>query len=78
MLTKSKLDTIEGTWEEVAGLAPEFTGRRVRITILPDETLPANSQMYLGMFPQLADISDEDIKAAEFGGDTDDGLTVRV
>jgi hypothetical protein len=28
---------LEGTWEEIASHAPELRGRRVRLTVLPDE-----------------------------------------
>jgi hypothetical protein len=28
---------LEGTWEEVATHAPELQGRRVRVTLLPEE-----------------------------------------
>lgn len=28
---------IEGTWEEVTGRAAELRGRRVRVTVLPDD-----------------------------------------
>jgi hypothetical protein len=29
---------IEGTWEEIAAQASRFAGRRLRLTILPDES----------------------------------------
>jgi hypothetical protein len=32
---------IEGTWEEVMAHAPELVGRRVRLTVLPDQTKAA-------------------------------------
>jgi hypothetical protein len=36
-------DTVEGTWEEIAGLAERLSGKRVRLTILSDDNgVPAN------------------------------------
>ena len=37
---------LEGTWEEVAAHAPEFAGRRVRLSVLP-ETLDASDAVDL-------------------------------
>jgi len=34
---------MEGTWEEVAARAGELAGRRVRLTVLPDEKKPAKA-----------------------------------
>lgn len=34
---KSQPIEIEGTWEEIVAQAAKLTGRRVRVTILPDE-----------------------------------------
>lgn len=31
---------IEGTWEEIVTHSSELTGRRVRVTVLPDEPTP--------------------------------------
>ena len=36
-LTDSKSGTYEGTREEIAELAPKFTGHRVRVQILPED-----------------------------------------
>ena len=33
-------NVFEGTWEEVAGRAAEFAGRRVRLTVLEDRPAP--------------------------------------
>ena len=78
MLTKSKLDTVEGTWEEISGLAPELIGRRLRVTILPDTPQPKTTFLAKGIFPQLSAISDDDFKSAEFHADPDDGLHWRI
>jgi hypothetical protein len=32
--------TLEGTWEEIARLAPELAGRRLRVTILDEPAEP--------------------------------------
>ena len=37
--------TLEGTWEDVARHAPELMGRRVRFTILEEETPQPNEAM---------------------------------
>jgi len=34
--------TIEGTWEQVARRAPEFVGRRVRLTVLDEPSTPTD------------------------------------
>ena len=34
---------LEGTWEEVAAHAGELAGRRVRLTVLPEHSGPAES-----------------------------------
>jgi hypothetical protein len=31
---------LEGTWEEIAKHAPEFGGRRLRVTVIDEETKP--------------------------------------
>ena len=68
-------DIIEGTWDEIARHASEFNRHRLRVTILPDAPQPIQTKMIAkGMFPQLADITDEDFRIAEFHGDPDDGL----
>ena len=37
---------LEGTWEEVSSHASELNGRRVRLTVLEDETVsPRNDRM---------------------------------
>jgi hypothetical protein len=74
MSSKLTEKTIEGTWDEIVGHADEFNGHKLRLTILPDEPVKKSTYIYEGMFPQLLDITDEDIKAAEFHGDPDDGL----
>jgi hypothetical protein len=66
---------LEGTWEEIASHAAEFNGHRLRVTILPDGPQPGSNKITAkGMFPNLADITEEDFKIAEFHGDPDDGL----
>lgn len=76
MASTNSSQVIEGTWEEIAFHASEFVGHRLRVTILPDET-PAIQHKFItkGMFPQLAEIADDDFKIAEFHGDADDGLS---
>jgi hypothetical protein len=34
---------IEGTWEEITACAEQFTGRRLRVTVLPEES-PGTSE----------------------------------
>ena len=31
---------LEGTWEEIAEYAPEFNGRRLRVTVIDEEAKP--------------------------------------
>jgi hypothetical protein len=42
---------IEGTWEEVAARAPEFTGRRVRLTLL-DSPVDAADEVIIPRRPK--------------------------
>ncbi len=35
---------LEGTWEEVVAHAPELAGRRVRLTVLPEEEANVSEQ----------------------------------
>ncbi len=35
---------LEGTWEEIVAHAAEFTGRRVRVIVLPDKPKSSSSQ----------------------------------
>ena len=37
MIRAGREKQIEGTWEEILRRAPEFAGKRVRLTILPEE-----------------------------------------
>lgn len=63
---------IEGTWEEISSHASEFNGHRLRVIILPEEAQPVAARMITrGMFPQLANITEEAFKIAEFHGDSD-------
>lgn len=42
----------EGTWEEVSRKAEGLSGRRVRLTVLPDEAAPAlDAPLYKGATP---------------------------
>ena len=36
---------LEGTWEEIAKHAPEFTGRRLRVTVLEEQKPQPNQKM---------------------------------
>ena len=36
---------LEGTWEEIAKHAPEFTGRRLRVTVLEEQKPQPNEKM---------------------------------
>jgi transcriptional regulator of met regulon len=72
--------TLEGTWEEVALHADDFSGKRVRLTVLTGGAREAsdfsgvNSRMFFGMFKGQPVPTDEDFRSAEFHGDNDDGL----
>jgi hypothetical protein len=83
------VQVLEGTWEEVRErleAMPMARDRHVRVVVSDDmreETEDVSlsppaagggRMMTFGMFPQLKDITDEDIKSAEFHGDPDDGL----
>lgn len=77
---------IEGTWEEIARHAGEFTGsgKRLKLIIPPDETpngtrpeaRPAG-RAYFGMFKGATESTEADFKEAEFHGNPDDGLDWR-
>lgn len=43
MMRRITADSLEGTWEEIAEQAPQLSGKRVRLTILADESNPAES-----------------------------------
>jgi hypothetical protein len=63
---------IEGTWEEISSHASEFNGHRLRVIILPEVIQPIPTGMITrGMFPQLANITEEAFKIAEFHGELD-------
>ena len=36
---------LEGTWEEIAEHAPEFSGRRLRVTVIDDQKPQPNQKM---------------------------------
>jgi hypothetical protein len=40
MSEASELIEVEGSWEEILLRAAEFSGRRVKVTLLADEALP--------------------------------------
>lgn len=69
---------IEGTWEEVQSRARvlDLNGRQVKLIVSEKagEQKPQSRMMTFGMFPELQALTDEDFKAAEFRGDSDDGL----
>ncbi len=75
------LTTIEGVYRngkvELNEIPKTGHGRRVLVTYLESdgeaETSPAQF-IRLGMLPQLRTLTDEDFKAAEFHGDSNEGL----
>ena len=46
---------LEGTWEEVARHAKNLMGRKVRVTVLDDETLPTPNQKLLDVINQVSE-----------------------
>lgn len=79
------LTTVEGIYKngkvELAETPPDIPPGRVLVTFLPENSSEAVPQpptrgqrMSFGMFPQLRQLTDADFQAAEFHGDTDDGL----
>ena len=42
----SQLLEFEGTWEELASHAPEFRGKKLRLTVVGDETQRADEPEY--------------------------------
>ncbi|HVK02561.1 MAG TPA: hypothetical protein VM490_03750 [Armatimonadaceae bacterium] len=72
-------EVIEGTWDEISAQATRLRGHRLVVVVLPDSGQDAPAaparRMEPGMFPQLAALTDDDFKAAEYSGDptTDDG-----
>ena len=77
-----RLQVLEGAWEEVIRHGPELTGKRVRVTVLPDEARTARVErpsqhtrgFYFGMFSGDPQPTEDDFRSAEFHGDPDDGL----
>jgi hypothetical protein len=70
-----QLQVYEGTWEEIAQHASEFIGRRVRLTIVNDESVDVDTSpqrqaetghLYFGMFKGEPDVTEEDFKMAEW------------
>ena len=55
---ESRQQEYEGTWEEVAAHAPEFAGRRVRLTLLDDEK-PSHTTPKLSIEQKLAELAAE-------------------
>ena len=69
------METLEGTWEELARHVDKFAGHRLRVVILPDEApRPRPQQIVKGMFPQLVAVTEEDFKAAEYQSRDDEEL----
>jgi len=65
-------EVIEGTWDEISEQASRLRGHRLVVVVLPDsgQDAPAPARrMEPGMFPQLAALTDDDFKAAEYSGD---------
>lgn len=50
-------ETIEGTWEEIARHAPDFIGRKVRLTILDDEEAPKPNEAMLEALRKVSERS---------------------
>ncbi len=48
------MQTLEGTWEDVAQHAPEFMGRRVRVTII-EEDPPQPNKKALAVIRRIAE-----------------------
>ncbi len=47
---------LEGTWEEISKHAPEFSGRRLRVTVLSDEQKPQSNQKALEMIKRVKEL----------------------
>jgi len=71
---------LEGTWEEVSRHGPQLAGKRVRLTVLPDDGLataggvrsrPQHHGFFYGVFSGEPQPTDEDFKSAESHGDRD-------
>src|SRR5437868_10777545 len=72
---------LEGTWEEVSRHGPQLAGKRVRLTVLPDEEQaevrdvqprPRSYGFFYGVFSGEPQPTNDDFKSAEFQGDADD------
>ncbi len=46
---------LEGTWEEITRHAKDLTGRKVRVTILEDETSPKPNKKALEVIRKVSD-----------------------
>ena len=46
---------LEGTWEEIAAHAPEFTGRRLRVTVI-NEQKPQPNQKALEIMKRVKEL----------------------
>ena len=49
--------SIEGIWEEVTQHASEFSGKRVRVTVLGEETTPTPNEAMLAALRKVAERS---------------------
>jgi hypothetical protein len=73
---------LKGTWEEIRAHDADLVGKHVELVVFAEEkpngvkrAAPApNGLMYFGMFAGSGTVTEEDLKSAEFHGDTDDGL----
>jgi hypothetical protein len=61
MSEASELTEVEGSWEEILLRAVEFSGRRVRVTLLPDETPPTMEQIALRWAQESEGVSPEQV-----------------
>ncbi len=47
---------LEGTWEEIAKHATEFSGRRLRVTVLSEERKPQPNQKALEIMQRVKEL----------------------
>lgn len=47
---------LEGTWDEIVKHAPEFSGRRLRVTVLSEEEKPQPNQKALEMIRRVKEL----------------------
>ena len=49
-------NVLEGTWDEIVKHAPEFVGRRLRVTVLSEEQKPQPNRKAMEIMKQIKEL----------------------